>query len=74
MAHAPKPISDTLYPVFYLSNDERLVDRENRPLPMDQGLDREVLTSRRGLVTDDYERECRSRGKLPEENTVKILE
>lgn len=57
--------SELLYPVFYLENDERLSERENKPIPAEQGLEREVLTSRRGLSTDDYERECRKRGKLP---------
>ena len=57
--------TDNLYPVFYLENDERLVERENKPIPPEQGLEREVLNSRQGLSTDDYERECRNRGKLP---------
>jgi signal transduction histidine kinase/putative methionine-R-sulfoxide reductase with GAF domain len=57
--------SDHLYPVFYLENDERLVEHENQPIPIEQGLEHDVLNARRGLITDDYERECRSRGKLP---------
>ena len=58
--------SEFLYSVFYLENDERLTERENRPLPVEQGLELEVYTSQRGFVTEDYERECRSRGKLPD--------
>lgn len=57
--------SDFLYHVFNLDNDDRLREKENIPLPIGQGLEREVLSSRRALVTDDYERECRSRGTLP---------
>lgn len=57
--------SDYLFHVFYLENDERLNDKENLPLPLGQGLEREVIRSRRALITDDYERECRSRGVVP---------
>ncbi|MFM8321577.1 MAG: GAF domain-containing protein [Chloroflexota bacterium] len=50
---------------FYLENDERLSDRENKPLQMGMGLEAEVIAGQRAIVTDDYERECRSRGLLP---------
>ena len=62
--------SDQLYSVFYLENDERMVERENQPVPMEHGLERDVLNSRLALIVDDFERECRSRGKLP---TIKGL-
>ncbi len=57
--------SDILYHVFYLDNDDRFTERENRPLPIGQGLEQELVRNRRPIVTDDYERECRSRGALP---------
>ena len=57
--------SDQLYSVFYLENDERLVERENQPVQMEHGLEREVLNSRRAIIVADYEREVRSRGMLP---------
>ncbi len=57
--------SDYLYHVFFLEDDERLEQKENLPIPLGQGLEREVLRSRRALITDDYERECRARGSLP---------
>ncbi len=57
--------SDTLYHVFCLENDERLREQENRPLPVGQGLERDILRTRRATITDDYERECRNRGVLP---------
>jgi len=57
--------SDYLYHVFFLENDERLNDNENKPIAWGQGLEHEVIQSRRSLVTDDYERECRGRGVMP---------
>ena len=57
--------SDILYHVFYLNNDERIEKEENHPLPVGQGMEQEVIKSRRPVITDDYERECRSRGVLP---------
>jgi signal transduction histidine kinase len=59
------PLSSYLYHVFYLENDERLLEYENIPLPPNQGLEQTIITSRRPLLTDDYTRECRSRGVLP---------
>ncbi len=57
--------SGQLYDVFYLEGDERIHSRENLPLPVDQGLEYEVMESRRLLITDDYEHECHKRGILP---------
>lgn len=57
--------SNYLYHVFYLEEDERYNDRENKPLPLGKGLEQEVIQSHRPLVTDDYERECRARAVLP---------
>ncbi len=51
--------------VFYLENDERLKENENRAIPTGQGLEREVITTQRWMVTDDYERECRRRSLIP---------
>jgi signal transduction histidine kinase len=53
-----------MYHAFCLENDERLIERENHPLPSGQGLEAEVITSQRALMSDDYERECRGRGLL----------
>lgn len=50
---------------FYLQNDERYPRLENTPIPEGQGLEQEIWRERRGIRTDDYERECRSRGLLP---------
>jgi signal transduction histidine kinase len=51
--------------VFYLEDDIRLLKYENRPIEMGKGLSQEVVRTRRIIVTDDYERECRQRGLLP---------
>ena len=55
-----------LYYAFYLEDDERVSERENHPIAARQGLEPEVIASQRSLMTDDYERECRARGCLPE--------
>jgi signal transduction histidine kinase len=57
--------SDILYHVFFLDNDERLTEKENHPINIGEGLEQEVVKSRRPVVTDDYGRECHSRGVLP---------
>ncbi len=57
--------TDILLYAFYLENDERLSEFENRPLPAGQGLEHFVITGQRYIMTDDYERECRQRGLLP---------
>jgi signal transduction histidine kinase len=62
--------SDMLYHVFFLENDERLSSRENYPLHIGEGLEQDVLKSRQPIVTDDYERECRSRGVLPSAQNI----
>jgi signal transduction histidine kinase len=64
------PHNDEIYPVFYLENDERIKEKENIPIPIGQGLEQEVLKSRRSNLTDDYGRECRNRGVLPLINNI----
>lgn len=63
-------LSDYLYFVFYLENDERLREVENVPIPIGQGLEREVQKGRRPIITDDFQHECRSRGILPGNQTL----
>ncbi len=53
------------YFAFCLENDSRLPERENTPLPPDVGLSRQVIRSRRPIVTTDYATECRERGVTP---------
>lgn len=55
-----------LHHAFLLKDDERLVEQENRPLLPGYGLEQEVIHTRRAIVTEDYERECRQRGVQPD--------
>ncbi len=57
--------SDMIYHAFYLENDERLNEHENIPIPYGQGMEREIIKTRHPIVTDDYGRECHTRGTLP---------
>jgi len=57
--------TEVLSHVFYLENDERLTEKEGISIPIGRGLEREVITNQRWLISDDYERECRRRGLLP---------
>jgi len=54
--------SGLLTTIFYLENDERYPDRENHPSKMELGLEEEVIKLGRPVVTQDYKRECLSRG------------
>ncbi len=57
--------SDSYSFAFALENNERVADRENSPLPANQGLGREVLRRGRPIVTDNYELECSAAGLTP---------
>jgi signal transduction histidine kinase/putative methionine-R-sulfoxide reductase with GAF domain len=58
--------TDTLSHVFFLENDERISQREHQPLSDGSGLEAEVIRSQHGLLTDDYDNECRLRQKSPD--------
>lgn len=58
--------SKTLRHVFYLEHDERITDKEKLPLHQNQSLAYEIISSRREIRTDDYERRCRSSNVLPD--------
>ena len=51
---------------FFLEDDDRLTERENRPMLPGRGLEAEIISSQRSLICDDYEFECRKRGVLPD--------
>jgi signal transduction histidine kinase len=55
---------------FYLENDERMLERENHPIPTGQGLEMEIVRSQRALVAEDYQSECRSRSLAPLQQSV----
>ena len=58
--------SGVMYHAFYLEDDERLNERENRPLNPGQGLEMEVINGQRSIIANDYEQECRQRGLIPD--------
>lgn len=62
--------TEVLSHAFYLENDERLSEREKRPLAAARGLEWEVLRNQRPLLTEDYERECRGRGLIPADQGI----
>lgn len=53
---------DTSQFAFYLENDERLSQYENRPVPTGEALELEVIRQGRPIRTDDYNRECQRLG------------
>ncbi|MBM3150895.1 MAG: GAF domain-containing protein [Chloroflexi bacterium] len=57
--------NDFLYFAFCLEQDDRLLQKENLPLPSKLGLSSLVIHNRRALLTADYTRECRERGLTP---------
>jgi len=57
--------TNTLSYVFFIENNEREVDRENRAWPAGQGLASEVIRTGQALLTDDYLEECARRKITP---------
>ena len=58
--------NDYYYFAFCLESDDRLIPRENLPLPPNMGLSQEVIRSRRPLLTSDYSGECQAHGLTPQ--------
>ncbi len=58
-------VTQTFYHVFYLDNDERLDEYENRPISDGLGLEQEVVRGQRAIIAEDYLRECRHRSYMP---------
>jgi signal transduction histidine kinase len=50
---------------FCVDDNERVSDRENRPLPPSLGLGQEIIRKARPILTQDYMRECRARNITP---------
>lgn len=59
------PEDNKLKYVFYVDEEERNKERENSFLLDRYGLDREVISGQRPILTEDYEKECRIRGSYP---------
>lgn len=47
---------------FYLSGEDRIIDKENHPVQAGQALEQEIIRQRRVIFTDDYNAECQRRG------------
>ncbi len=58
------PVRSELIPVFVVEKDDRVPQKENKPLDPTHTLEYEVLRQRRPVVADDYNREIQRRGLL----------
>jgi len=63
MLHDPE--NDLYQYAFYLEDDLRLLEYENRYIFATQDIAQAVIQGGRPIVANDYERECRSRGLRP---------
>jgi len=63
MLHDPE--NDLYQYAFYLEDDLRLLEYENRYIFATRDIAQAVIQGGRPIVTNDYERECRSRGLRP---------
>ena len=61
--HDPQSDSDTF--AFALENNERVIERENTPLPPNTGLESEVRRRGRPIITANYELDCNGAGLMP---------
>ncbi len=64
------PTGRYYYYAFCVENHDRVASKENVPLPPDTGLAQDVIRRGRPLITQDYLRECQTRGLLPAEQGV----
>ncbi len=64
------PYADVSYYAFYIEDDERINERENRPLPEGRGLEQVIMRAGRALRTTEYSLECRAQGVLPAAENV----
>ncbi|MCJ7624947.1 MAG: GAF domain-containing protein, partial [Anaerolineaceae bacterium] len=54
--------SPAIIMVFNVEDNERLTQREYKPVDLDTLLEREIVSQRRNIHTNDFSRECISRG------------
>ncbi len=52
------PVQDIFQYVFFLENDERLTQHENRPIVAGEALEQEVIRQGLPIRSSDYNREC----------------
>ncbi len=57
--------TNTYQYAFYLEEDERLTERENKPLNQDQSLEQEIIRTQQSILTDDYKTENQKKGYKP---------
>jgi signal transduction histidine kinase len=50
---------------FRVDDEDRIIERENQPLPTNLGLGQEIIRRGRPIITQDYTRECQSRNLTP---------
>jgi signal transduction histidine kinase/putative methionine-R-sulfoxide reductase with GAF domain len=55
---------------FCVDDDDRMLKRENLPLPPSLGLGQEIIRKGRPILTQDYTRECRARNITPSSQGV----
>jgi signal transduction histidine kinase len=53
------------YYAFRVDDNERIIGRENQPLPPSLGLGQEIIRKGRPILTQDYVRECQARNITP---------
>ncbi|RPJ21750.1 MAG: GAF domain-containing protein, partial [Chloroflexi bacterium] len=53
------------YYAFRVEDNERVISRENQPLPPSLGLGQEIIRKGRPILTQDYLRECQTRNITP---------
>jgi signal transduction histidine kinase len=53
------------YYAFRVDNNDRIINRENQPLPPSLGLGQEIIRKGRPILTQDYARECQTRNITP---------
>lgn len=64
------PETKVMHHVFYLRDDDRLIDKENVPLPPGQGLEWVVINNQLSLISNNYDGECRIHNLLPSETGI----
>jgi signal transduction histidine kinase/putative methionine-R-sulfoxide reductase with GAF domain len=47
---------------FYLTGEDRIAEKENRPVQAGKALEQEIIRQRRLILTEDYNAECQRRG------------
>ena len=62
--------NDYFYYGFTVENNDRLTARENIPFPSNVGIGPEIIRHGRPILTQDYLRECQSRGLVPASASV----